>query len=221
MPPRPARPATSPPVAPAPPADVAAATRARRAPGTGRQQPTALGAAAPAAAAPAAAPAFDAAPAVLHAWATSDAITRYLIEQLDDAAWQAAPPGGKGRTIAAIAAHVHNVRVMWLKAADRGNAPPAQLDRHTVTRADALAALAGSHAALRRVMAGALAADGRVKGFKPDVVGFLGYLVAHEAHHRGQMSMLARQLGHPIPQAAMFGMWEWGSRGRGLEGAAD
>jgi len=24
--------------------------------------------------------------------------------------------------------------------------------------------------------------------------------------------MVARQLGHPLPQKAMFGMWEWGSR---------
>jgi hypothetical protein len=24
--------------------------------------------------------------------------------------------------------------------------------------------------------------------------------------------MLARQLGHPLPQKAMFGMWEWGKR---------
>jgi hypothetical protein len=24
--------------------------------------------------------------------------------------------------------------------------------------------------------------------------------------------MLARQLGHPISQKAMFGIWEWGSR---------
>ena len=159
---------------------------------------------------------FDAGAAVLHAWATGDAITRYLVEQLDDAVWDAPPPGGKGRNIAAIAAHLHNVRVMWLKAADRENAPPAPLDRQTVTRADALAALDASHLALRRVLAEALAAGGRVRGFKPDVVGFLGYLLSHEAHHRGQMSMLARQLGHPIPQAAMFGMWEWGSRGRGV-----
>jgi hypothetical protein len=26
--------------------------------------------------------------------------------------------------------------------------------------------------------------------------------------------MLARQLGHPLPQKAMFGMWEWGTRGK-------
>jgi hypothetical protein len=36
------------------------------------------------------------------------------------AAWNAEPPGGKGRTIAAIAAHMHNVRHMWLVAAAKG-----------------------------------------------------------------------------------------------------
>jgi uncharacterized damage-inducible protein DinB len=44
------------------------------------------------------------------------------------------------------------------------------------------------------------------------VAGFIGYLIAHDAHHRGQIAMLARQLGYPLPQKAMFGMWEWGSR---------
>jgi uncharacterized damage-inducible protein DinB len=47
---------------------------------------------------------------------------------------------------------------------------------------------------------------------KPDVGAFLTYLVAHDAHHRGQIAMLARQVGHPLPQKAMFGMWEWGTR---------
>jgi uncharacterized damage-inducible protein DinB len=37
-------------------------------------------------------------------------------------------------------------------------------------------------------------------------------LIAHEAHCRGQIAMLARQAGHAIPQKAMFGMREWGMR---------
>jgi len=64
------------------------------------------------------------------------------------------------------------------------------------------------------VLKGALESDGRVKGFRPDVAGFFGYLIAHDAHHRGQIWMLARQVGHPLPQKAMFGMWEWGTRGK-------
>ena len=54
--------------------------------------------------------------------------------------------------------------------------------------------------------------EGKVKGFQPDVVGMFAYLLSHDAHHRGQISALARQLGHPLPKQATFGMWEWGSR---------
>ena len=56
--------------------------------------------------------------------------------------------------------------------------------------------------------------DGGVKDFRPDVAGFFAYLIAHNAHHRGQVCLLARQLGYPVPQKAMFGMWEWGTRGK-------
>lgn len=150
--------------------------------------------------------------ALLNAYATNDNITRYLIENIDPKAWRADPPGGKGRTIAAIVAHIHNVRVMWLKVIAKDGPIPEQLDRHTVTPRQAITALSKSGEDVSRVIAAALAADGRVKYFKPDVAGFIGYSISHDAHHRGQISMLARQVGYAIPQKAMFGMWEWGSR---------
>jgi len=104
------------------------------------------------------------------------------------------------------------VRVMWLKAAAKGSAIPEQLDRSKVTPSQAMRALEQSREALSVVISRALDSDGRIKGFRPDVAGFLAYLIAHDAHHRGQITMLARQVGHPLPQKAMFGMWEWGSR---------
>jgi uncharacterized damage-inducible protein DinB len=164
---------------------------------------------------PKAAPAaFSLPQALLTSFDTNDRINRYMIDNLPTEAWRAEPPEGKGRTIAAIVAHMHNVRVMWLKATAKGSKIPEQLDRTSVTPAQATKALEQSRAALRAVLQSALENDGRVKGFRPDVAGFLGYLIAHDAHHRGQISMLARQVGHPLPQKAMFGMWEWGSRGK-------
>jgi len=156
------------------------------------------------------APPFKPSEALLSAFDTNERINQYLLENLPVLSWRANPPGGGGRTIAAIVAHVHNVRVMWLKAT-KGNIP-AQLDRLTVTPAQARKALAESHAALHEVIAAALKADGRIKGFRPDVAGFVGYLIAHDAHHRGQVTILARQVGYPISQKTMFGMWEWGVR---------
>ena len=151
---------------------------------------------------------------LLTAFDTNDRINQYMIENLPAEAWRAEPPERKGRTVAAIVAHIHNVRVMWLKAAAKGRKIPEQLERSSVTPGQASKALEQSRAALSAVLKAAMEADGRVKGFKPDVAGFLGYLISHDAHHRGQICMLARQVGHPLPQKAMFGMWEWGSRGK-------
>jgi uncharacterized damage-inducible protein DinB len=149
--------------------------------------------------------------ALLNAFDTNNRINQYLIENLPAEAWTAKPPDGKGRTVAAIVAHMHNVRVMWLKAAKADNIPE-QLDRASVTPAQSVCGLEESREALSKLISRALASDGRVKNFRPDVAGFIGYLIAHDAHHRGQIAMLARQLGHPLPQKAMFGMWEWGTR---------
>ena len=157
---------------------------------------------------------FSLAESILNAFDTNDRINQYMIENLPREAWTAEPPGGKGRTIAAIAAHMHNVRVMWLKAAAKESKIPDQLDRSSVTPAQAAKALDQSRSALRAVLKSALEQDGRVKGFRPDVAGFFGYLIAHDAHHRGQICMLAQQVGFAVPQKAMFGMWEWGTRGK-------
>jgi uncharacterized damage-inducible protein DinB len=150
--------------------------------------------------------------ALLNAFNTNNRINHYLIDHLPAAAWKARPPEGKGRTIQAIVAHMHNVRVMWLKSAAKGSKIPNQLDRGKATAPQALRAMEQSREALSVVLGRAITADGRVKGFRPDAIGFLAYLIAHDAHHRGQITMLARQVGHPLPQKIMFGMWEWNLR---------
>lgn len=93
--------------------------------------------------------------ALLNAFDTNNRINQYLIENLPPEAWTAKPPDGKGRTIAAIIAHMHNVRVMWLKAA-KAEEVPDQLDRSTVTPAQALRGFEASCQALSAVMSSAL-----------------------------------------------------------------
>jgi uncharacterized damage-inducible protein DinB len=158
--------------------------------------------------------AFDPIVAMLAAFDTNQQMNELMLESVAAEAWRAVPPQPpgatkmQGRTIAAIAAHMHNVRLMWLKAVKAAKLP-AKLEPDKVTQAQAIKAHRESHAALRTVLGDAMNGDGRVPHFPPDAARFQAYLVAHDAHHRGQISMLARMAGYPISKQAMFGLWEW------------
>jgi len=156
--------------------------------------------------------ALDFKKSLLDAFAANERANQLLLSDVDDKAWHAAPPSGKGRTIADIAAHIHHVRLMWLTAADKSTKVPAKLDPDKATRAQVQSALKASAAAIVDLLAKALEDPaGRVPSFKPDVVNFVAYLIAHDSHHRGQIGMLARQVGYAIPAKTGFALWEWGA----------
>jgi uncharacterized damage-inducible protein DinB len=147
---------------------------------------------------------------VLRSFAIHNRIHLYLLDGIAPEVWDAAPPGGKGRTIAALASHIHAVRGMWLKAGG-AKTLPAPLEK-TATVAEAKQALMASAEAVQEWLAPILNGSAKISGFKPDAWAFVSYLIAHEAHHRGQMVLLARQLGHPVDKKISYGLWEWGVR---------
>jgi len=149
--------------------------------------------------------------ALMVAWKTSTRVTEYLLDHLDATLWRAEPPGDKGRTIASIFAHLHNVRLMLLVQARARGVPP-KLDRHRATAVQARAALSESADPIAAVLESAAGSGGRVRNSPPDAVAFFSAAVTREAHHRGQIAMLARQLGHPLSPEAMLGMWESAKR---------
>lgn len=152
---------------------------------------------------------------LLETYAVNEAINQIILNHLDPKAWRAKPPGS-ARTIAAIFAHVHNIRRKWLRLSAPHLKLPARLDRARCTPRQASTALAQSAARCSEMLAEALASpDGRVKQFLrdgwarpwPAGAAMLAYMVSHEAHHRGQVCMLAHQLGFPIKAA--YEMWSW------------
>jgi uncharacterized damage-inducible protein DinB len=154
--------------------------------------------------------------AAVQIFAANERMNQMLIEHLDASAWRARPPG-KTRTIAAIFTHVHNVRTKWVRLTAPHLKVPPQLNRTHCTPQQARAGLAQSAARCAELLAEALGGASRVQKFhrdgwaKPWPVGpeMLCYMLSHEAHHRGQVCMLAHQLGFPLPQKVLYGLWNW------------
>jgi uncharacterized damage-inducible protein DinB len=155
--------------------------------------------------------------AAARIFAANDRMNQVLIEHLDPLAWRAKPPG-KARTIAAIFTHMHNVRSKWIRLTAPHLKVPPQLNRAHCTPEQARAGLAGSSARCAEMLAEALGGSGgRVEKFRrdgwappwPAGLEMLCYMLSHEAHHRGQVCLLAHQLGFPLPDEAAYGIWNW------------
>ena len=155
--------------------------------------------------------------AAVQIFAANDRMTQLLIEHLDPAAWKAKPPS-KTRTIAAIFTHMHNVRCKWVRLTAPHIKVPPQLNRSHCTPQQARAGLAVSAARCTEMLAEALGSnESRIAKFSRDgwapswPVGpeMLCYMLAHEAHHRGQVCMLTHQLGFPLPYNVSDGIWNW------------
>ena len=150
---------------------------------------------------------------LVEAWEMGQEANLFLIENLKPAMLEAsyAP---RTRTVAAQFAHIHNVRLRWLKHM----APDMKLTSELFPRCAqptktelkrSLRASAGSIAAfLERTEA-----KGRVRSWDGPPATFLGYLIAHEAHHRGLAMVALRIAGHKLPSEVVYGQWDWGKRG--------
>ena len=139
-------------------------------------------------------------------------INHYRIDHLPAAAWQASPPEGKGRTIQAIVAHMHNVRVMWLTSAAKGSKIPNQLDRAKVTAPQALRGNGTEPRSSQRSLGPSH------YGRRPRQRFSSGRNRLSRLSHRPWRSPSRTSYhacppnGYPFPQKVMFGMWEWNSR---------
>jgi uncharacterized damage-inducible protein DinB len=146
-------------------------------------------------------------------WNINNRINLYLLDGIKDEALGDAP-ASKGRSVAEAFAHLHNVRLMWLKT----SAPELLEGLEKVEKEEALnrellkSSLEASGRAVEALLKKGMAAGGKVKGFKPHAAAFLGYLISHESHHRGQIILALKQSGHPIRKKIAYGIWEWGVR---------
>jgi len=147
---------------------------------------------------------------LVETWQIHDRINLYLLDAIDPASLDSYS-ASKGRSVGEQFAHIHNVRLMWLKSAapdllqaltkiEKEQASDKKLLRKSLT---------DSGVAISKLLE---ISDGKIKGFKPHASAFVGYLISHESHHRGQIALSLKQAGKPLDKKIGYGIWEWGVR---------
>ena len=141
-------------------------------------------------------------------WHLNNRVTLLLLDHLSDEQL-AFTPTSRSRTIADQFAHLHNVRIMWLEPRVPSAAQAlTKIEKGAATKSALNQALTESAKALGEMIDSA-ENSGRLKGWKRGPAAFLGYALAHEGHHRGQIILHLKYAKLPVDRMFGFGLWEW------------
>ena len=155
--------------------------------------------------------------ATVATWRRHQELLLYLIDEIPRGGLACLPAGSRGRTVGAQLLHLHRVRLGWLYVHEHGERPKIErYDQHKPpTKVQLRKQLKESGKAVEAWLGAALRGEAKVRQFGRNPVRWMGYLIAHESHHRGQILIALKQSGKRLPEdVAVQGLW-----GRWIMGA--
>jgi uncharacterized damage-inducible protein DinB len=146
--------------------------------------------------------------ALAETWHLNNRVNLLLLDALSDEQL-AATILPRGRAVTSYFVHIHMARFYWLERRAPALAKSLKkIPSGTAPRAALRQALIASGEAMGEFFAQA-ERTGHIKGVKLGPVAFLGYALAHEGHHRGQVLLHLKIAKKPLDRATSDSLWYW------------
>jgi uncharacterized damage-inducible protein DinB len=148
---------------------------------------------------------------LMETWRTNNRINLFLIDRISDAGMKCTLSQHGGRNVVRQFCHIHNARVWHLENRARDLSKGLyKFETHEEPGKsrlkDCLSASAKQIEVFLKEAAGGLP---RRRTLKKGVIAGLGYLIAHESHHRGSILLTLKQCGHKVDAETGWAIWEW------------
>lgn len=145
----------------------------------------------------------------MKAWSKNNAALMLLLENIPSEGFDLTLSRKGSRSIKDQFYHLVQVRAMWLEAAATGFKIAKPTSKAHLTLEGIKEMLTNSSDAISGLIHASLSRDGKVKGSGMDVFSFIGYLISHESHHRGNILLTLKVSGVPLNTSVSYALWDW------------
>ena len=148
---------------------------------------------------------------IIETWHINNRVHLMLIDAISDEGLHCTLSKRGGGTPAKQFTHLHNLRLWRFEKVDKELLKgQTKIDTTgTIDKGLLKKRLSESGTAIAKIIEKGIDDGGKIKGFKRGVIPFLGYIIAHESHHHGNILLTLKQCGHRIPKDIQYGIWAW------------
>ena len=143
---------------------------------------------------------------LLDIWKIHSRINLDILETIDDADLGLKTPHYE-TTIGGQFAHIHRVRILWLRREEGMDEGLAEIEvAREIDKNHLKESLEASATRVEKMLAKGIAAGNDFAHFQPHIGAFVGYLLAHESMHHGEIGMILGTIGKELPLEVV---WDW------------